>query len=282
MKPNKRSVDILVLSDLHLGTYGCKAGQLLNYLKSIEPKMLILNGDIIDIWRFKKNYWPKTHMRVIKHFTALMAKGVPIHYITGNHDEMMRKFAGLQMGSFHIENKLVLELNGEKAWIFHGDVFDVSMQHAKWIAKLGAIGYDLMILLNWTVNFFWEKILGQKKVSLSKKIKDSVKKAVKYLNNFEITAADIALDNQYSYVVCGHVHKPEIKKIITTKGEVTYLNSGDWVENMTAQEYDQNEWSLYQYNESSFINTTNNDEDILVQNKQEIFDNLIKEITFVA
>ena len=282
MKPNKREVEILVLSDLHLGTYGCKAEQLLNYLHSIEPKQLILNGDIIDIWRFKKNYWPKSHMKVIKYFTSLLSKGVPIYYITGNHDEMMRKFTGLCMGNLHIKNQLVLELNGNKAWFFHGDAFDVSMQHAKWIAKLGAIGYDLLILLNWVVNFFWERILGQNKVSLSKKIKDSVKKAVKYLNDFEVTAAEMALANQYNYVICGHVHRPEIKAISTESGEVSYLNSGDWVENMTALEYNDKTWSLYNHNEAAYANTDIKEEDIKIPDSQEIFKNLLKELTFVA
>ncbi len=282
MKPNKREVEILVLSDLHLGTYGCKAEQLLNYLNGIEPKQLILNGDIIDIWRFKKNYWPKSHMKVIKYFTSLLSKGIPIYYITGNHDEMMRKFTGLCMGNLHIKNQLVLELNGDKAWFFHGDAFDVSMQHAKWIAKLGALGYDLLILLNWVVNFFWEHILGQKKVSLSKKIKDSVKKAVKYLNDFEVTAAEMALANQYDYVVCGHVHRPEIKSIFTERGEVNYLNSGDWVENMTALEYNDKKWSLYNHNEAACANTDAKEEDIKIPDSQEIFNNLLKELTFVA
>jgi len=103
----KRHIDILVISDLHLGTYGCKASELLQYMKSIQPKTVILNGDILDIWQFSKNYWPKSHMKVIKQIMNWVQKGVEVHYITGNHDEMLRKFDGFELGSFSIKNKLV-------------------------------------------------------------------------------------------------------------------------------------------------------------------------------
>ena len=133
----KRKLDILVLSDIHLGTYGCHAKELLHYLKTIKPKIVVLNGDIIDIWQFSKRYWPKSHMKVVKTFMTWMSKGVKFYYVTGNHDEMLRRFEGFKMGSFKIVNKIVLDLdNGKKAWFFHGDVFDVTMQHSKWLAKL--------------------------------------------------------------------------------------------------------------------------------------------------
>jgi len=158
-KAKKRKVDILVLSDIHLGTFGCHAKELLHYLKTIKPKTVILNGDIIDIWQFNKRYWPKSHMKVVKHLMAWMSKGVKIYYVTGNHDEMLRKFVGFKMGSFKIVNKVILDLdNDTKAWIFHGDVFDVTMQHSKWLAKLGAVGYDTLILINRVANFVSEKV----------------------------------------------------------------------------------------------------------------------------
>ena len=111
IEKKKRKVDILVLSDLHPGTYGFHAKVLLCYLESIKLGIVILNGDIIDIWQFSKRYWPKSHMKVIKHLMHWMSKGIKIYYITGNHDEMLRKFAGFKMGSFRIVNKLVLDLN---------------------------------------------------------------------------------------------------------------------------------------------------------------------------
>lgn len=250
-KYKKRDLELVVISDVHLGTYGCHAEELLKYLKTIRPKKLILNGDIIDMWQFSKRYWPSLHMQVIKHITGLLTKNTSIIYLTGNHDEMLRKFAGFKLGSFHIDNKVVLRLNGKQAWIFHGDVFDVTMQYSKWLARLGAVGYDLLILINTVVNWMLAKA-GKEKISLSKRVKDSVKSAVKFINDFEKTAADIAIDNGYDYVVCGHIHQPEFRKIQTEKGEVIYLNSGDWVENLTALEFDGTEWKIYRYMEDEF------------------------------
>ncbi len=242
----KREVDIVVLSDIHLGTYGCHARELLQYLKSIKPQAVVLNGDIIDIWQFNKRYWPSTHMMVIKHLVGLIAKNVPIYYIPGNHDEMLRKFKDFQLGSLKITNKLSLKIGGENVWIFHGDVFDVVMQHSKWLAKLGAIGYDTLVLINRFVNFISEKA-GRGKISFSRKIKNSVKSAVKFINQFEDTVCDIAAENKYRYVICGHIHHPEIKTVGTKDGEVIYMNSGDWIENLTALEYNLGEWSIYKY-----------------------------------
>lgn len=253
MKKQKRDVDLVVISDIHLGTYGCHAKELLHYLKSINPKKIVLNGDIIDIWQFSKRYWPSSHMLVIKYLLGLIAKGVKVYYVTGNHDEMLRKFVGFKMGSLKIVNKLILRQGGTKVWIFHGDVFDVTMQHAKWLARLGAIGYDTLILINRGVNFISAK-LGKGKMSLSKRIKNSVKSAIKHINAFEQTAADIGISNGYDYVICGHIHQPEIREIENEHGKITYMNSGDWVENLTALEYHQNEWKVYKYQETDFSN----------------------------
>ena len=247
-KKRKRDVELVIISDIHLGTYGCHSEELLRYLKTIKPKRLILNGDIIDMWQFSKRYWPQAHMQIVKHITGLLAKGTKIVYLPGNHDEMLRKFAGFRLGSFQIVNKKIISLNGKLAWIFHGDVFDVTMRYSKWLAKLGAIGYDALILINAFVNFILQ-LLGRGKISLSKRVKDSVKKAVSFINDFEKTAAEIAISNGYDYVICGHIHQPEMKKITTDKGEVMYLNSGDWVENLTSLEYNQGSWRIYRYAE---------------------------------
>lgn len=244
----KREVDIVVLSDVHLGTYGCHATELLQYLKSIKPKTVVLNGDIIDIWQFSKRYWPATHMMVVKHLVGLIAKEVPVYFIPGNHDEMLRRFKGFQLGSLKITNKLSLKIDNQRLWIFHGDVFDVVMQHSRWLAKLGAIGYDTLILINSLVNYISQK-MGRGKISLSKKVKNSVKSAVKFVNNFEDTVCDIAAENNYDYVICGHIHHPEIKSVNTKHGQVTYMNSGDWIENLTALEYTGDKWNIYNYHE---------------------------------
>lgn len=244
---NERDVEIVVISDVHLGTYGCHARELLDYLRSIRPRVLVLNGDVIDIWQFSKHYWPDSHMQVVRKIMKFITEDVQVYYLTGNHDEMLRKFADLQLDSFQLKNKLVLDLGEEKAWLFHGDVFDVTMQHSKWLAKLGAIGYDSLILLNSFVNWLL-KMAGRPKMSFSGKIKGSVKSAVKFMNDFEATAAAIAIENGYDYVICGHIHQPQIKKVKTESGSITYLNSGDWVESLSALEYHEGKWSLYYYN----------------------------------
>ena len=277
-KVKKRKLDILVLSDVHLGTYGCHATELLHYLKTVKPKIVILNGDIIDIWQFSKRYWPKAHMKVIKQILHWMSKGVKIYYITGNHDEMLRKFVGFKMGSLQIVNKVILQLdNGKKAWFFHGDVFDVTMQHSKWLAKMGAMGYDTLILINRLVNFISEKIFKKGKLSLSKKIKNSVKSAVKFINSFEQTAADIAIVNEYDFVVCGHIHQPEMREISNQYGKTMYLNSGDWVENLTSLEYVNNEWSIYRFNEMDMKDKTLSVSEKDELNDTQLFENLVEE-----
>ncbi|MBD2721367.1 UDP-2,3-diacylglucosamine diphosphatase [Hymenobacter sp. BT189] len=245
----KRRVHVAVISDVHLGTYGCHATELLRYLKSIRPQVLVLNGDIVDIWQFSKNYWPPAHMRVVRYLAGLAAKGTAIHYLTGNHDELLRKFAGLRLGQFRLDNKLVLDLPHGRTWLFHGDVFDLTMRHSRWLARLGGHGYDLLILLNRFVNYGLAR-LGRPRVALSKRVKERVKTAVAAVSNFEATAAEIAADNGYRYVACGHIHQPEIKALPTHNGEVVYLNSGDWVENLTALEYTSEAgWQLYYFND---------------------------------
>jgi UDP-2,3-diacylglucosamine pyrophosphatase LpxH len=248
----KRSPEIVILSDLHLGTVGCHAVELAQYLNSIEPRILILNGDIFDMWNFKKYYWPDSHMQVVKCFLSMLANGTDIYYLTGNHDEIIRKISSLQLGPLFVKDKLLLNLNGEKCWIFHGDIFDITMKHTKWVARIGGKGYDMLILLNRLVNALLLKV-GRPKVSLSKRIKNSVKKAVKFIDDFETAAIELAIQNGYQYVVCGHIHQPRIRGYENEEGSVIYMNSGDWVENLTALEYSGNGWRLYRYNDDEFI-----------------------------
>lgn len=281
MKKEKRQVDVVVISDVHLGTYGCRAKELLHYLKSIKPKTVVLNGDIIDIWQFSKSYWPKSHMKIIKHIMNWLSKGVKVYYITGNHDEMLRKFEGFKMGSFQIVNKLILNLdNEEKAWIFHGDVFDVTMQHSKWLAKLGAIGYDSLIIINSVANWISEKVFKRGKLSFSKKIKNSVKGAVKFINGFEETAADIGINMNYQYVVCGHIHHPEMRKIEQNHGSIMYLNSGDWIENLTALEYHKGQWDLFRFKESDRLAMLNGaDDEAMEMDIKQLFNQMVSDFS---
>ncbi len=272
----KREVELVIISDVHLGTYGCKAKELLHYLKSIQPKTLILNGDIIDIWQFRKSYWPDAHMSVLKRIMEWVSEGIPVYYLIGNHDEILRKFADFNLGSFQLLNKMVLDLDGKKAWISHGDIFDVTLQHSKWLAKLGAIGYGILIILNRFVNWCLT-LLGRDKMYFSKQIKAKFKNVLKFIG----TAADLAIDKQYDYVICGHIHQPEMVEIKNARGKVLYINSGDWVESLTSVEYHQGEWKIYNYLDESFTidfwNESNNDDLAGIPDIKTLFEQLKSE-----
>jgi UDP-2,3-diacylglucosamine pyrophosphatase LpxH len=248
----KREIDIVVLSDIHLGTYGCHARELHHYLKSIQPRTLILNGDIFDIWHFKKSYFPKEHLEVVRRIMKMAVNGTRVYYLTGNHDDLLRKFGEMSFGLFHLRNKLVFQVDGKTHWVFHGDVFDASVQRARWLAKLGGEGYDMLIRINRTINWI-RRLFGFAPVSFSAKIKKSVKGAVKYISDFEDTAIQIAAEKNYDCVICGHIHQPQIRDIVSNSGKVIkYLNSGDWVEHLTALEFSHGSWSMYKYDESEF------------------------------
>lgn len=247
----KRKLKVAVISDVHLGFIGSKAKELNRYLKSIEPEILIINGDFIDIWQFRSYYFPKSHTRVIQRIFKFISEGTKVYLLTGNHDELMRRYSGLSLGNLIVEDKVVLELDGKLHWFFHGDIFDVSMRGSRWLAKLGTTGYELLILLNKLVNFLLE-LFGRPKLTFSEKVKFATKRGVKKLHDYALTGAEIALDKGYDAVINGHSHIPEIKEITTPKGTVQYLNSGDWVENMTALEYNRGEWKLVWYKDLYF------------------------------
>ena len=268
---SKRPLDVCVISDLHLGTYGCHAKQLNSYLKSIEPKTLVLNGDIIDIWNFRKRYFPKDHLKVVRTILMMAAAGVDVHYITGNHDEALRKFSSTVIGKIQLSNKLVLKLDGKKVWIFHGDIFDRSIQGAKIIAKLGGWGYDFLILSNRFLNDVLTA-LGREKYSFSKMVKDRVKQAVKFIGDFEQVAAELAITKGYDAVICGHIHQPQIREVVSTNGSTMYMNSGDWVENLTSLEYIDKKWQLFTFPQSKTLSLDDGDD--------EVFDHdLLEELT---
>ncbi len=255
----RRPLDVAVISDVHLGTYGCRAKELVNYLKSIAPNILILNGDIIDGWQFSKRYFPTAHMLVIKEIMQFITSGTRVFYITGNHDEILRRYADIQVGHFTLTDKLVLEIDNKMTWVFHGDVFDNTTKGgAKIIAKLGSTGYGMLILFNRFINYFL-KLAGQERISFSKKIMQSVNKAVTKINDFEQIAAELAIEKKYDYVICGHIHQPQKRIVETTEGKVTYLNSGDWVEHLTALEYHQSEWTIFEYDAKDFPLVTTKD-----------------------
>jgi UDP-2,3-diacylglucosamine pyrophosphatase LpxH len=248
---NKRQIDVLILSDIHLGTRGCEAVCLLKYLKSVNPKLLVLNGDIIDIWQFNTAYFPTAHWAVIMEFIDIAAS-IPVYYLPGNHDDSLRRLLPFKFGNIQLENKLLLELDGKLVWIFHGDIYDGSITHGRWMAKIAGRCYDSIIVFNRFINRIRKKF-GLKPTHFSKKLKSSVKSAVQKVSNFESKAIEVAIEKGYDYVACGHIHRPQIREAENDKGKVTYLNSGDWMENMTALEYNEGTWNIYTYNEADFV-----------------------------
>ncbi len=251
-----KSLDIAVISDLHLGTYGCHAEELAYYLESINPKVLILNGDIVDFWYLHWRYWPKSHMRVLELLISKASQGVQVYYLTGNHDDLLRRFGSLFLGNFSLVDKLVLEIEGKNYWIFHVDVLDSTLDETgiftRFLTRLGGWGYDRLILINRLINKFM-RLLGRPRLSLSKAVRAKSKDAASHLQRFEETIADLAAEKNYYGVICGHVHAPTLKKLFSKKHhrEVLYLNSGDWVEHLTALEYSSSQWQLVDLSKKS-------------------------------
>lgn len=247
----RRELDIVVISDVHLGTYGCHAKELLNYLQSIKPATLILNGDFIDGWQFRKKYFPKTHLLIIQEIIQMSARGSKVYYLTGNHDDVFRMFSDVSAGSIHLRDKLVLQLSEKRYWFFHGDIFDFSIMISPFLAKLAGKGYDYLIRVNRWINKL-RKYFNMSPLSLASIVKQGVKRAVKYIDDFESKAIEEAAAQGYDYVVCGHIHKPQIKTVEMKDKKIIYMNSGDWIENLTSLELRNGKWKLYKYDSVEF------------------------------
>ncbi|MEI2694557.1 MAG: UDP-2,3-diacylglucosamine diphosphatase [Saprospiraceae bacterium] len=247
----ERSLRIVVISDVHLGTFGCQARELLNYLQSIKPEILILNGDIIDGWQFNKKYFPPIHIQVIYEIMKMAMQGTKVYYLSGNHDEFIRKFIPFYSGNIYFRDQLLLEMDGKRHFFFHGDAFDFSVQFSPFLAKIGGIGYDTLIRINTILNNIRFK-LGLERVSFAHRIKSSLKQAINFIQNFEDAAVQYASSRNADVVICGHIHIPKMKSIDLGNRKLTYLNSGDWVENLTALEYKDGTWSIYQYDEMEY------------------------------
>lgn len=266
----QKQLQISVISDVHLATHASKAKQLVHYLKSIRTEKLILNGDIVDAWRFSRNYFPKPHLKVIRQIIKMMEQGTEVVYITGNHDDVMRRFNQIKLGKFSIVNQLMLDLNGEKVWIFHGDIFDFVIHRFRWLAKMGAAAYGLLTLLNKCVNF-----LRRKEIILYKSLKDIVLRDNKSLSKFEESVLAAAESKNCQTVICGHTHIPVDKTVEMNGKQIRYINCGDWVEHFSAAEYADGNWQLvYFRNEKSDISPT---EDLSTADKKQIFESILEE-----
>lgn len=219
------------ISDMHLGTPGCKAEFLLDFLRHNESDQLYLVGDVIDGWQLRKGwYWKQSHNDVVQKVLRKARKGTEVTYIAGNHDEMLRQFIGLAFGDIKIVNETChTMLDGRRLWVTHGDLFDGVIQHAKWLAYLGDSAYTLALALNDRLNTIRHRF-GMSYWSLSQYLKYKVKNAVSYITAFEEALTTEARRKGFDGVVCGHIHRPEIREI----DGILYCNDGDWVESLSA------------------------------------------------
>lgn len=227
----KRRVRTIWISDTHLGTKGCKAEFLAEFLKSHHCETLYLVGDIIDGWRMKKSiYWPQSHSNVIRRILTLSKRGTKIIYVTGNHDEFLRKYSDSAFGNIHLVDRAIHETkDGRRMLVIHGDEYDVIVRYHKWIAMLGDIAYRMLLIINRWFNHIRHK-LGYGYWSLSSHIKHRVKQAVNFIGEYEQALAGECKRNKLDGVICGHIHHAEIRKI----DGIQYHNCGDWVESCTA------------------------------------------------
>jgi UDP-2,3-diacylglucosamine pyrophosphatase LpxH len=219
------------ISDVHLGTSGCQANYLLDFLKHNEADTYYLVGDIIDGWRLKKSiYWPQTHNDVVQKLLRKARKGANVYFIPGNHDESARQYIGMSFGDIQVVEEVIhTTVDGKKLWVTHGDLFDSVMQYAKWLAYVGDNLYSLILYINRYFNLVRIK-MGLQYWSLSQYLKHQVKNAVSYIADFEHIMAREARMRNCDGVVCGHIHKAEIREI----DGLIYCNDGDWVESLSA------------------------------------------------
>lgn len=230
-RPARQRYRTIWISDVHLGTRGCNADLLIDFLDSVDSDTLYLVGDIIDGWRLKKSwYWPAKHNDIVWRLLKRAKRGTNVIYIPGNHDEMFRQFVGLSFGGIEIRSKAIHDTaDGRRLLVLHGDEFDAVVLYARWLAMLGDAAYIAMMKLNTLVNNLRAR-WGLPYWSLSKHAKHKVKNAVEFISRFETAVAKAAADRGLDGVVCGHIHTAEARRF----GDVTYYNDGDWVEGCTA------------------------------------------------
>ena len=245
----RREVEIVVISDVHLGTYACHSQELLQYLRSIRPRILVLNGDIIDAWHFRRSFFSNEHLAIIEYILKLSSEGTKVYYLSGNHDDIVRGYSPIVDGNIILRNHLEFVIDQKRYWIFHGDIFDTSVRIAPWLAKMGLKSYKYLVRFNRLVDKM-RKYLGLPPISLAQKVKHKVRKAIKYISDFENIVAKHAEKKDFDVVICGHIHVPAIKKM--NDGKVTYMNAGDWIENLTALEYQHRRWKIHHYDPADY------------------------------
>lgn len=253
----KNHYKTIVVSDVHLGSEGSKAKELVRFLKKNSCDLLILNGDIIDGWQLKKSgTWKKKHTRFFKIILQMIENDkTQVIYTRGNHDDFLDQILPFEIGNFKIVKEFYYESFGKKYYVVHGDVFDSITSHMKWLSHLGDVGYTLLLWINKKYNNY-RMSRGLPYYSLSKIVKQKVKSAVSFISEFETQLSAIAKEKECFGVICGHIHTPEIKMI----GETLYLNSGDWVESLSALvETTDGEWKLLNYSDMESEETDKED-----------------------
>lgn len=227
----KQHYRTIFLSDIHLGARGCQADHLIDFLKHHSCDRLYLVGDIVDGWRMKSSmFWPQSHSNVVRRFLTLAKRGTEIVYVTGNHDEFLRRYTDHHFGNIELCDRAEhLGPNGERYLVVHGDEYDVITRYHRWIAWLGDVGYNVLLEINRFNNWVREH-LGYGRWSLSAWVKHRVKRAVNFISEFEVGVAQDCEREGFDGVICGHIHHAEIRDI----GGIRYLNCGDWVESCTA------------------------------------------------
>jgi UDP-2,3-diacylglucosamine pyrophosphatase LpxH len=221
----------LFLSDIHLGTRGCQAERLLDFLRRHDAETIYLAGDIVDGWQLRSSWhWPQAHNDVLQKLLRKVRKGTRIIYIPGNHDEFLREYCGMHFGGIEIsETAIHVAADGSRYLVIHGDLFDIVIKHARWLALLGDKAYDAAITANTLFNKV-RRLFGLTYWSLSKWAKLKVKNAVKFIGEFERTLAVEAQRHGVDGIICGHIHHPAIQE----RYGIRYVNCGDWVESCTA------------------------------------------------
>lgn len=248
----------IVLSDIHLGSSGSKAKEVTHFLKQNTCEKLILNGDIIDGWQLKKyGSWKKKHTAFFRIILKMVEKNdTKVIYLRGNHDDFLDQVIPFFIGkNFQLRRDYILNSNGKRFFVTHGDVFDNITSNMKWLAHVGDMGYTFLLWLNKSYNAYrtWR---GLPYYSLSQTIKQKVKLAVNYVSDFEEKLAELARSRKCDGIICGHIHQPALREV----NGIMYMNSGDWVETMSALVEDHNgNWSLHYYTETSVNNAANTD-----------------------
>jgi UDP-2,3-diacylglucosamine pyrophosphatase LpxH len=215
-----------IISDLHLGSKAARRDDIIKFLDDLKTEVLVLNGDVIDGWALQRgSKWTKKDTKIIRKFLKMSETGTEIVWVRGNHDEFIKDFIPMMLGDIKMVEDYIIQSNNVRYYIFHGDILDVFITKVKWLAYIGSIGYDIALWINRWYNR-WRKFRNLPYYSISRDIKNGIKKATNFINDFEDNAVRIAKQKGCQVAICGHIHQPAMKD--------NYFNSGDWCENCTA------------------------------------------------